>query len=56
MTSEFDLTCVSCGTPLSRDSISADRLGFGDAGSVEVASCPDCGDTYFPEATLERLG
>ncbi|WP_266078002.1 hypothetical protein [Haladaptatus caseinilyticus] len=55
MTTEFDLTCATCGSPLSRKSVSVDRLGFRNVGSVDVAACRNCGDQYFPESTLERL-
>jgi hypothetical protein len=57
VTTEYDLTCARCGSPLSRAEVSADHFEFSDAaGSVEVAECADCGGQYFPETSLERLG
>ncbi len=55
MTTEFDLTCATCGSQLSKESVSADKLGVGGGGSVDIATCRNCGDQYFPESTLERL-
>ncbi|WP_227373567.1 hypothetical protein [Haladaptatus halobius] len=55
MTTEYDLTCATCGSPLSKERVPADHLDFPDTGSVEVATCRNCGKRYFPESTLERL-
>ncbi len=52
MTTEFDLTCATCGSSLSKRNVSIDQL---NTGTVEVAECGNCGDRYFPESTLERL-
>lgn len=52
MTTEFDLTCATCGSPLSRQTVAVDHL---NARQVEAAVCRNCGDRYFPESTLERL-
>lgn len=52
MTSEFDLSCATCGSPLSKRNVSVDHL---NARTVEAAVCGNCGDRYFPESTLERL-
>lgn len=56
MISEYDLDCTDCGEPLIRRELSAETLGFDAHDSLEVAECPDCGDRYFPETTLEQLG
>lgn len=55
MTTEYDLACAMCGSPLSKERVSVDHLDFADAESVEVATCRNCGERYFPESTLERL-
>lgn len=55
MTTEFDLDCTACGSPLTRSEVSANSLGFAASNDVEVAECPDCGERYFPEATLKQL-
>ena len=55
MTTEYDLTCANCGSPLSKERVPADHLDFADTESVEVAACSNCGKRYFPESTLERL-
>ncbi|WP_458190137.1 DUF7479 domain-containing protein [Haladaptatus sp. NG-WS-4] len=55
MTTEYDLTCATCESPLSKERVRAEHLGFAEAESVEVAACQNCGKRYFPEATLERL-
>jgi transcription elongation factor Elf1 len=52
MTTEFDLSCATCGSPLSKRTVSLDHLNTRD---VEAAVCGNCGDRYFPESTLERL-
>ncbi|WP_458205459.1 DUF7479 domain-containing protein [Haladaptatus sp. NG-SE-30] len=55
MTTEYDLSCATCGSPLSKESVSADHLGLAVTEPVEVATCQNCGKQYFPESTLERL-
>jgi YgiT-type zinc finger domain-containing protein len=55
MISEYDLDCTNCGEPLIKQEVTAETLGFDAGDSLEVAECPDCGDRYFPETTLERL-
>lgn len=55
MISEYDLDCTNCGESLMKREVTAETLGFDTRGSLEVAECPDCGDRYFPETTLERL-
>ena len=55
MTSEYELGCATCGGSLTRREVAGEALGISAAGSVEVAECPDCGERYFPETTLERL-
>lgn len=49
MTSEFELPCAECETPLVRS-----QLQRGEA-QVEVAECPECGGRYYPERALDRL-
>ncbi|MFC4552605.1 MULTISPECIES: hypothetical protein [Halorussus] len=56
MTTEFELDCATCGSPLARREITAEALGFGSPAEVEIAECQDCGERYFPESTLQRLG
>ncbi|MCO8245020.1 MULTISPECIES: hypothetical protein [unclassified Haladaptatus] len=53
MTTEFELSCATCGSSLSKRNVSIDHP---NAGTIEVAECKNCGDRYFPESTLERLG
>jgi YgiT-type zinc finger domain-containing protein len=55
MISEYDLDCTNCGESLIKREVTSETLGFDAHGSLEVAECPDCGDRYFPETTLERL-
>lgn len=55
MTTEFDLDCAACGSSLARNEVSAESLGFAVENEVEVAECPDCGERYFPESTLQQL-
>jgi len=56
MTTEFDLGCATCGGALQERSVAAESLGVGGSGTVAVAECPECGDRYVPERTLDRLG
>lgn len=55
MTTEYDLSCATCGGPLARRSVSPERLGVEASEALPVAECADCGGRYFPEGTLERL-
>ena len=55
MISEYDLDCTNCGEPLIKREVTGETLGFDTRGSLAVAECPDCGDRYFPETTLEKL-
>lgn len=55
MTTEFDLSCATCGGPLTRQSVPPDRLGVDASEPLAVAECAECGGRYFPERTLERL-
>jgi uncharacterized OB-fold protein len=60
MISEYDLDCTNCGEPLRKREVTAETLDFDAFGSdvhgpLAVAECPDCGDWYFPETTLEQL-
>lgn len=56
MTTEFDLGCATCGGALQERAVTAETLGIGGSGTVAVAECPECGDRYVPEQTLDRLG
>lgn len=55
MTSEYDLSCATCGGPLTQRSVAPDRLGVEASESLSVAECAECAARYFPERTLERL-
>lgn len=55
MINEFDLTCATCGGPLTRQRVSADHVGVDTSEPLTVAECVDCGGRYFPESTLERF-
>jgi hypothetical protein len=55
MTTEFDLGCATCGGTLQERSVAAESLGVGGEGTVSVAECPECGDRYVPERTLDRV-
>jgi YgiT-type zinc finger domain-containing protein len=56
MTTEFDLGCATCGGSLTERSVAAESLGVGGEGTVAVAECPECGDRYVPERTLDLVG
>lgn len=56
MTTEFELGCASCGARLRERSVAAETFGVPAGGDVAVAECPECGDQYVPEGTLDRLG
>ena len=55
MTTEFDLTCATCGGSLDRRVVSGETIGVDVAESISVAECVECGGRYFPEKALERL-
>lgn len=55
MTTECDLSCATCGGPLTQRTVPPDGLGFDASEVLAVAECGDCGGRYFPERTLERL-
>ncbi|WP_248517643.1 DUF7479 domain-containing protein [Salinarchaeum laminariae] len=56
MTTEFDLGCATCGSALTERTVAAESLGVPGEGSLPVAECPQCGDRYVPEQTLDRVG
>ncbi|WP_460922465.1 DUF7479 domain-containing protein [Salinarchaeum chitinilyticum] len=56
MTTEFDLGCATCGGALQERSVDATPLGVQSDETVSVAECPECGDRYVPEQTLDRVG
>lgn len=56
MTTEFDLGCATCGGALQERSVAAESLGVPGEETVPVAECPECGDRYVPEQTLDRVG
>jgi DNA-directed RNA polymerase subunit RPC12/RpoP len=56
MTTEFDLGCATCGAALTERSVAAESLGVSAEGTVAVAECPECGDRYVPERTLDLVG
>ncbi|SNZ05464.1 hypothetical protein SAMN06269185_0866 [Natronoarchaeum philippinense] len=55
MTTEFELSCATCGGDLTRRTVSGDVLGVDIAETVPVAECVDCGGWYVPERTLDRV-
>jgi len=55
VTTEFDLGCATCGGSLQERTVAAEQFGVAAAGTVDVAECPDCGDRYVPEHSLDLL-
>jgi hypothetical protein len=55
VTTEFDLTCATCGGSLTRRTVPGDAFGVDVGERVPVAECIECGGRHVPEQTLERV-